>query len=94
MSFVGPRPEVSKYVQLFKDDYQDILLVKPGITDFAALEFSNEEEALKKYADPELGYIEEILPAKIVLYKKYIKERGFWNDLKLIVLTLTKICKS
>ena len=88
MSLVGPRPEVAKYVEIFSDDFREVLKVRPGITDFAALEYSDEEEILKKYADPEEGYIREILPAKIELYKKYLRERGLLTDIKLIVLTL------
>ena len=88
MSLVGPRPEVAKYVEIFSDDFREVLKVRPGITDFAALEYSDEEEILKKYADPEEGYIREILPAKIKLYKKYLRERGLLTDIKLIVLTL------
>ena len=88
MSLVGPRPEVAKYVEIFSDDFREVLKVRPGITDFAALEYSDEEEILKKYVDPEEGYIREILPAKIELYKKYLRERGLLTDIKLIVLTL------
>lgn len=93
MSFVGPRPEVRKYVEVFKQDYRNILNVKPGITDFSAIEFRNEESILGRYADPEEGYIREVLPAKIVLYKKYLDERGLFTDVKLILKTLYKIVK-
>ena len=93
MSLVGPRPEVAKFVELFIDDYREVLEVRPGITDFAALEYCDEEDALKKYADPEEGYIREILPAKIRLYKKYLRERGLITDIKLIILTITRITK-
>jgi len=91
MSLVGPRPEVPRYVELFKDAYDVILQVKPGITDYAAFAFRNEEEILKKYNDPEEGYIKEILPQKIELYNKYLREMGLWTDLKLILLTLKNI---
>lgn len=93
MSLVGPRPEVKKYVDLFWDDFKDILKVKPGITDFASVEFRNEEEILKKYQDPEKAYIQEVLPQKIKLYKKYINEMSFTTDLKLIFLTLWRVLK-
>lgn len=91
MSLVGPRPEVGKYVNIFRYDYWEVLKVRPGITDFASLEYCDEEEALKKYADPEEGYIKEILPAKIVLYKKYLSEKGLLTDIKLIFLTLSRV---
>jgi lipopolysaccharide/colanic/teichoic acid biosynthesis glycosyltransferase len=93
MSFVGPRPEVSKYIEMFKDEYREILKVKPGITDYAAIEFSDEEEVLRRFNNPEDGYIEQVLPAKIVLYKRYLREKGLLTDLKLITLTLWKIAK-
>ncbi|RZV58128.1 MAG: sugar transferase [Candidatus Brocadia sp. BROELEC01] len=93
MSLVGPRPEVPKYVEMFREDYQDILKIKPGITDYATIEFRNEEGVLEKFDDPEDGYIREVLPIKIKLYKKYLDDSGFFTDVKLIVLTLTKIVR-
>jgi lipopolysaccharide/colanic/teichoic acid biosynthesis glycosyltransferase len=93
MSIVGPRPEVLKYVNMFRDAYKEILKIKPGITDFATIEFSDEERVLKKYSNPEEGYVKEILPRKIELYKKYIKQMSFLTDIKLILLTLWKIVK-
>lgn len=93
MSIVGPRPEVPKYVELFKDEYQEILKVKPGITDFATIEFRDEEDILKEYNKPDEGYCNEILPRKIELYKKYIKEKGFLTDVRLILLTIREIVK-
>lgn len=91
ISLVGPRPEVKKYVDLFWEDYQQILTIKPGITDYAALEFRDEEEVLAGYADMEQGYITEILPRKIVLYKKYLERVGFIEDIRIIFRTLWKI---
>lgn len=93
ISIVGPRPEVFKYVELFKRDYKEILSVKPGITDYATIEFRDEEGVLMKYKNPEDGYIKEVLPKKILLYKKYIKEKNFCTDMKLIFLTLWRIVK-
>ena len=92
MSLVGPRPEVEKYVKFYKRDFEEILnCVKPGITDFATLEFRNEEEILKGKSDVETIYIKEILPKKLVLYKKYVEEIGFLTDIKLILKTLWRI---
>ena len=93
MSVVGPRPEVAKYVEMFKDDYKEVLKVKPGITDYATIEFRDEESVLKNYRYPEDGYIKEVLPRKIELYKKYIKDKGFFTDMKLVLLTLWKIVR-
>ena len=93
MSIVGPRPEVDKYVEMFKDEYKEILQVKPGITNCETIKFINEEEILGRYSNPEDGYIREILPAKIELYKRYLKNKGFFNDTWLILLTFWKIVK-
>lgn len=93
MSIVGPRPEVERYVEMFRDDYESVLSVKPGITDYATIEFRDEEGVLKKYADAEMGYIKEVLPLKIQLYKRYIRNKGFLTDLKLIFLTFWKIIR-
>jgi lipopolysaccharide/colanic/teichoic acid biosynthesis glycosyltransferase len=93
MSLVGPRPEVPKYVDAFKGAYEEILTVRPGITDFASLEFKDENELLLGAEDPEKKYIEEILPIKIALYRKYLREKSFFTDLKLIFLTLASIVR-
>ena len=91
MSLVGPRPEVEKYVKLFKEDYKQILQVKPGITDYASIYFRDEESILKNYLNPEEGYVKEVLPQKIKFYKKYLEDISFLIDLKLIFLTFWKI---
>jgi len=88
MSLVGPRPEVKKYVDLKRDDYKKILSIKPGITDNAAIEFVNEEDLLKQFEDKEKAYLKEILPKKIELYKQYINNISFKNDIKLILDTV------
>jgi len=91
MSFVGPRPEVAKYVEMFRDEYGQILQVTPGITDYAAILFRDEESVLERYEDPEEGYVKEILPLKMELYRKYLRDRSFFTDIRLIVLTLWKM---
>ena len=88
MSLVGPRPEVDRYIQQFKADYDVILKVRPGITDNAAIQFKNEETILQQYDDVQQGYIDDILPKKIKLYKAYIKNMTFCNDLYLIIKTI------
>jgi lipopolysaccharide/colanic/teichoic acid biosynthesis glycosyltransferase len=91
MSLVGPRPEVRKYVDLYNAEQQQVLLVKPGITDYASIEYSNENEILAKAPNPEQTYINEIMPHKLSLNLKYIKEQGLLTDLKIILKTIGKI---
>lgn len=91
MSLVGPRPEVRKYVDLYKDEQIRVLDVKPGITDYASIEYSNENELLAGADDPEKEYINTIMPAKLKLNLKYIAEKSLITDLKIILRTLAKI---
>lgn len=91
MSLVGPRPEVRKYVELYNEIQKKVLQIKPGITDFASIEFSNENEILGRAANPEKIYIEEIMPKKLELNLKYISEQSVWTDLKIIIRTIIKI---
>jgi lipopolysaccharide/colanic/teichoic acid biosynthesis glycosyltransferase len=93
MSIVGPRPEVPKYVEMYSDDDRIVLSVKPGITDYASIEFRNENELLKNADNPEEMYIHEILPLKLALNKKYIHEKSWHNDLLIILKTITVIFK-
>ena len=91
MSIVGPRPEVRKYVELYSQDQRKVLSVKPGITDYASIEYSNENELLAQSENPEKTYIEEVLPAKLESNQKYLNEQGFLTDLKIIFQTIGKI---
>ncbi|MEG1518858.1 MAG: sugar transferase [Cetobacterium sp.] len=91
MSFVGPRPEVPKYVNYYTQDELEILNVRAGITDYASIYFSDESELLGKAEDPEKYYIDTIMPYKIELNKKYIQNMGIGTDIKIIVLTVLKI---
>ncbi len=91
MSLVGPRPEVRKYVDLYNVEQQKVLSVKPGITDYASIEYSEENELLAKSNDPERTYIDEIMPAKLLLNQKYIAEKSLTTDIKIIWLTFKKI---
>ncbi len=93
MSLVGPRPEVRKYVDLYNEKQKQVLSVKPGITDYASIEYSNENELLGKAKNPEQVYIEEIMPAKLKLNLKYIDEQGIRTDLEIIIKTIGKIIK-
>lgn len=87
ISIVGPRPEVEKYVMIFKEEYASILMIKPGITDFAALYYRDEEKILANHPDPHKAYIEKIMPEKIRLYHKYILEMSFFTDIKIVAGT-------
>jgi lipopolysaccharide/colanic/teichoic acid biosynthesis glycosyltransferase len=93
MSLVGPRPEVRKYTDLYNAEQKKVLSIKPGITDYASIEYINENELLSKSADPETTYIKEIMPAKLDLNLKYIAEMGFSTDLKIIFGTIGRIFK-
>ena len=91
MSLVGPRPEVRKYVEMYNEDQKRVLEVKPGITDYASLEYINENEILAKSENPEQTYINEIMPAKLKLNMRYINEAGLLTDLTIITRTVQKI---
>jgi len=80
MSLVGPRPEVPKYVELFRERYRTVLTVRPGITDLASVHFRNEEEALSRSAEPLREYTERILPAKLCLAEEYVRTRSVAGD--------------
>ena len=91
MSIVGPRPDVKEYVDFYTDEQRTILLVKPGITDYASLEYFEESDLLAQSSHPEKTYIEEIMPAKIKLNQKYIANPTLLVDLKIIFLTAKRI---
>lgn len=91
MSFIGPRPEVQKFVDYAADSYKNILLIRPGITDYAAVKFSKEEEILSRYEDKERAYKKHVLPTKIDLYKKYISDFGIFTDILILLSTIIKI---
>jgi len=91
MSFVGPRPEVKKYVDLYHERYKNVLSVCPGLTDYASLEYIDENEILGKSNNPEKTYTDEILPHKIDLADKYVSKASVMEDVKIIMLTLKKI---
>lgn len=91
MSLVGPRPEVRKYVDMYSKEQQRVLLVKPGITDYASIEYFNENELLGKSDNPEQTYINEVMPAKLKINLKYIEEYSVLTDFKIIFKTIGKI---
>jgi lipopolysaccharide/colanic/teichoic acid biosynthesis glycosyltransferase len=91
MSLVGPRPEIIKYVEWYKDDYERILSIRPGITDISSLTFRNEESILQGVDDPEGYYVHVLLPEKMRLAREYVENMSFFYDVKLIFKTLYKI---
>lgn len=90
MSFVGPRPETLDYTKLYTDEQMAILDLRPGITDFASIEFSDLGTLLKG-DNPDKLYFEKVWDRKMELRMKYVRDRSFWVDLKLIFLTLAAI---
>lgn len=93
MSLVGPRPEVKKFVDLYSDQQREVLTAKPGITDFASIEFRNENKLLEGKEDPIDFYIREIMPVKLALNLKYIRSQSFWLDIRIIFQTVFSIFK-
>ncbi len=93
MSLVGPRPEVERYVRLFPDAYARILRVRPGITDFAALEYRDEEATLSRWPDVEAAYTQLVLPAKIALYHRYLDEMSLRTDAALVLRTIAVVLR-
>ena len=91
MSLVGPRPEVRQYVDLYTPEQKEVLSVKPGITDYASIEYSNESELLGKAENPQETYITQIMPSKLKLNLKYIKEQSILTDIKIILRTIYRI---
>jgi len=91
MSVVGPRSDVEKYVDMFIEDFREVLKVRPGMAGYTIIKFRNEEEILEKYDNLEEGYIKEVLPQKLALDKEYVKNISLWNDIKIFVLTFLKV---
>ena len=90
MSFVGPRPETPEYTKLYTDEQKVILDLRPGITDFASIEFADLGSILAG-EDPDKIYFEKVWDRKMALRMKYVEERTFWVDLKLIILTFAAV---
>ena len=91
MSFVGPRPEVEKYVALYNEEQLKVLTVRPGITDFASIQYKDESTLLANADDPETFYVSEVMPAKLKLNFYYINNRNFMLDVKIIFKTILEI---
>jgi len=93
MSFVGPRPEVPRYVNLYTPYQRQVLLVRPGITDYASIAYRNENDLLEGAEDPEKMYIETIMPDKIELNMKYLREISPVADIRLILSTIIAVIR-
>ena len=94
MSLVGPRPEVQEYIDVYPEKIREkVLSVRPGITDYASIEFKNENQILENSKDPNKSYIDEILPIKQKYYLQYIDEQSLLLDIKLILRTIFALLK-
>jgi lipopolysaccharide/colanic/teichoic acid biosynthesis glycosyltransferase len=94
MSLVGPRPEVPRYVDCYPPDVRSVVLsVRPGITDWASIYYKEENSLLGRAANPEQAYLETILPAKLKYNLRYVHERSFWNDVRIIFTTLAALVR-
>lgn len=94
MSLVGPRPEVPRYVACYPPEVRrTVLSVTPGITDWAAILYKDENDILARAEDPERAYLDTILPAKLCWYERYVRERSFWVDLRILLRTLAAIVR-
>ena len=90
MSVVGPRPEVLYWTRFYPENWSKVLTIRPGLTDNASIEYSDEESILAGSHDPEKTYREEILPKKLKLYNDYIDNHSIYGDLKIIFMTIKK----
>lgn len=94
MSLVGPRPEVPRYVDCYPPEVRSIVLsVLPGITDWASIYYKEENSLLGRAANPEQAYLDTILPAKLKYNLRYVHERSFWNDVRIIFTTLAALVR-
>ena len=93
MSFVGPRPEVPRYVAMYTPYQRQVLLVRPGITDYASIAYRNENDLLAGAEDPERMYVEEIMPAKLELNMKYLRRVSPLEDIRLILATIAAVIR-
>jgi lipopolysaccharide/colanic/teichoic acid biosynthesis glycosyltransferase len=93
MSLVGPRPEVPKYVEMFREDYAAVVSVRPGLTDPASVKYRDEGAILAASSDPEELYVREILPDKLALARAYISRATLASDLAVLFSTLLRIAR-
>jgi lipopolysaccharide/colanic/teichoic acid biosynthesis glycosyltransferase len=91
MSVVGPRPEVPRYVALYTPEQRLVLTVRPGITGMASIDYIDENEMLAHASDPEQAYIREVMPAKLTLDLRYVRNTNFMLDLRIIAATVRRV---
>ena len=91
MSFVGPRPDVPYYSEYYVRHMPEYFSIKPGITSYASLYFSNESELYRDMKDPVNEYINNTIPKKVQLDKKYYENQNLPTDLGIILMTLKKV---
>lgn len=91
MSFVGPRPEIAKYVALYNPEQHKVLDLVPGITDPASIAYRNESQLLAGNPEPEQLYVNQIMPDKIRKNIEYAADATFWSDLRVIALTFVRL---
>lgn len=91
MSFVGPRPELQVYVDMYTDEEKKILDLKPGITDYASMVNIAQFETFTKAIDPDVAYLKYIRPLKLKLQLFYREHHSFWGDIRLIFWTIYKV---
>ena len=93
MSLVGPRPEVERYTRLYTEEQKRVLTVRPGITDWASIEYVDENVILGQAEDPDKAYIEQIMPDKIRYNMKWIENQGVVEYFKIIFSTFWGIAR-
>ncbi|HEX3999289.1 MAG TPA: sugar transferase [Pirellulales bacterium] len=93
MSLVGPRPEVQRYVEMFRSDYAEILRIRPGITDLASIKFRDEASLFSGGKDPEQIYVQQILPEKLSLAHEYVARSSFGFDLRILFQTALRMAR-
>lgn len=91
MSFVGPRPEVPYYVEMYTEEQKGVLSVRPGITDLASIKYRDENEILGRVAAPEAYYVSTLMPDKLNINLEYVKKHSFFGDIKIIFMTIFEI---
>ena len=91
MSIVGPRPEVEKYVRGYREDFKEILKIRPGLSDYASIKYRDEEGMLAGQPDPERYYREVVLPDKLHLARRYLEEMSLRTDMRIIMETIKRI---
>jgi lipopolysaccharide/colanic/teichoic acid biosynthesis glycosyltransferase len=91
MSIVGPRPETPNHVACYDEQQKKVLTVRPGLTDYASIEYIDESRLLAEYPNPEEAYIKQIMPAKLEMNLRYIGEESLLTDMKIIFITIKAI---